>query len=410
MLSPVGVGWQARVVTDPGVQAMVVPDDGLGDEAFLTVPPAYGSGSLADVLPSVCALLGVPGESDRLGLSARLGEVERVGVLLVDGLGFHQLALASAYGNVLGDLLVGASSLTSGFPSTTPVSLATLGTGSAPGNHGILGFTVRGPGGRIVNHVHWGDDPDPAVWQPLPTRFATAAAAGLDVTVVSRPEFEGSGLTVSVNRGARYVGASGGAEVAARMIEALTAASGPALVYGYHPDLDKAGHEKGVDSQEWREAAAGVDDLLSRLVDGLPPRSALLVVADHGQLNVPLDSRYDISEIPDLSAGVISVAGEPRVRYLYAAEGARADVIAAWRGVLGESALVLERDAVIAEGWFGPVPPAHLDRIGEIVVMCRKRAVVLASGWEPPAVGRLVAYHGSITSAEMSIPLLTSVA
>ncbi len=383
---------------------MIVPPDHLTAAALDQVRPAYGTGSLADLLPSVCAVLGMPGAADVLGLASRLDGVDRVGVLLVDGLGAYQVPVASAYAPVLRDLAVGSGTLTAGFPSTTPVSLVTVGTGALPGAHGILGFTTRRPDGRVLNHIRWWDDPDPRVWQPVPTIFERASAAGIAVTVVSRPEYEGSGLSLSANRGATYVGAADGASVADRMLEAL--AAGPGLVYGYHPDLDHSGHEDGVDSPAWREAAAGVDALLDRLVHGLPPRSCLLVVADHGQLNVPLSGRFDIPDKSDLSGGVIGVAGEPRVRYLYPAPGARDDVLATWREVFGDAARVLTREEAIAEGWYGPVPPDHLGRIGEIVVLCQGRAVALATGWEPPAVAKLVAFHGALTAAEMTVPLL----
>ncbi|MGX6604270.1 alkaline phosphatase family protein [Micromonosporaceae bacterium Da 78-11] len=385
---------------------LVVPDDHLPGSALLPLRPAYGSGSLADLLPSVCALLGVPGAVDVLGLGRHLDGVHRIGVLLVDGLGAYQLPLITPYAPVLADLAAGGGTLTAGFPSTTPVSLVTLGTGALPGAHGILGFTTRRPDGRVLNHIRWDDDPDPRAWQPVPTRFETAAAAGVAVTVVSRPEFEGSGLTVSANRGATFVGAADGGSVAERMIEALAAGAGPALVYGYHPDLDHAGHEDGIDADSWRAAARGVEKLLDRLVHGLPPGSALLVVADHGQLNVPADARYDMADLPALGAGVVGVTGEPRVRYLHTTPGALDDVLATWRGVLGDAAWVLTRDEAIAGGWYGPVAPDHLDRIGDVVVICQGRAVALAGGWEPPQVGRLIGYHGSVTAAEMTVPLL----
>jgi hypothetical protein len=109
------------------------------------VRPAYGTGSLADLLPSVSAVLGVPGAVDVLGLGDTLGDVDRIAVLLVDGLGAYQQEEVTRHAPVLADL--NARTLTSGFPSTTPVSLATLGTGTAPGTHGILGFTVRKPDG-----------------------------------------------------------------------------------------------------------------------------------------------------------------------------------------------------------------------------------------------------------------------
>nr|WP_239082242.1 nucleotide pyrophosphatase/phosphodiesterase family protein [Actinoplanes teichomyceticus] len=379
-------------------------------DALRPVPPAYGSASLADLLPSVNAVLGVPGATDVLGLGARLDGVDRIAVLLVDGLGAYQLPLAAPHAPVLADLAAGgrghAGTLTAAFPSTTPVSLVTLGAGVAPGAHGVLGFTVRRPDGRPLTHIAWDDDPDPRTWQPVPTRMEVAAAAGVRVTVVSRPQFEGTGLSLAANRGGVYRGAADGMAVVGRMLAALREADGPALVYGYHPDLDHFGHEDGVGSPTWRDAARGVDRMLDRLVHGLPPRSALLVVADHGQLNVPWDGRRDMAEIPELREGVVGVTGEPRVRYLYAAHGALGDVLANWRGVFGAEASVVTREEATETGWFGPVPAGHAGRIGDVVVICWGRAVSVASGWEPPNVGRLVAYHGSATAAEMTVPLL----
>jgi Type I phosphodiesterase / nucleotide pyrophosphatase len=375
--------------------------DQLPPEAFTPVRPAYGSASLADLMPSVSAVLGVPGATDVLGLGAQLDGVDRIAVLLVDGLGTYQIPVAAAHAPILGELP--ARTLTSGFPSTTPVSLVTLGTGARPGAHGVLGFTLRKPDGGILNHIRWGDDPDPAKWQPQPTRFETATAAGLHVTQVTRPEFEGTGLTVAANRGATFSGAADPLALSDRMLAAL---SRPGLVYGYHPDLDHHGHGTGVDSPPWQEAAREVGRLVTRLADGLPEGAALLVTADHGQLDVPAEGRIDLGRDPVLAAGIVAVAGEPRVRYLYVEDGARDDVIAAWRGVLGDRAWVLTREEAIAGGWYGPVPPEHESRIGDVVVICQGRTVIVASGWEPPAVGQLVAYHGSVTAAEMTIPLL----
>jgi len=377
--------------------------DRLPAAAFEVVRPAYGSGSLADLLPSVSALLGVPGTADVLELGPDLDGIERIAVLMVDGLGAYQVPLVRPHARILGEL--NGRTLTSGFPSTTPVSLVTVGTGALPGAHGIVGFTLRAPDGRIINHIHWGDDPDPYEWQPVPTAFDRAAAVGVAVTAVTRPEFEGSGLTVAANRGAAFAGASDVADLSSRMLSALTAGTGPALVYGYHPDLDRYGHEDGVGSPSWTAAAEDVGKLVARLVDGLPPGAALLVTADHGQINIPAEGRIDMAGAPGLSDGVVAVAGEPRVRYLYAADGARDDVVATWGSVFGPSAWVLTREEAIDGGWFGPVPPAHAGRIGDVVVVCLDRTVALATGHEPAAVARLVAYHGSVTAAEMTVPL-----
>ncbi|MET8351334.1 MULTISPECIES: nucleotide pyrophosphatase/phosphodiesterase family protein [unclassified Micromonospora] len=370
--------------------------------------PGHGGGRLADVLPSALAVLGVPGSADPLGLVPALAGVRRVAVLLVDGLGWYQLPTVAPYAPILAGLAATVGRpLIAAFPSTTPTSLATLGTGVAAGAHGVLGFTVRVPGtDRVLTHTDWAADPSPLRWQPVPTQLERARAAGVAVTVVSRPEFGGSGLTLAANRGGDFRGATGVDAVAATMLAALAAGPGPTLVSGYHPDLDRHGHLGGVDSAPWRIAASEVDALLTRLVDGLPPDAALLVTADHGQLNVPITHRFDLDTDPRLRAGVRLVAGEARVRYLHVVPGALDDVVAAWSAVLGGAARVRTRDEVVASGWFGPVPEEHLGRIGDVVVSCNDTYAVLATRTEPPMASRLVAYHGSDTAAELTVPLL----
>ncbi|MGC5289391.1 alkaline phosphatase family protein [Micromonospora sp. DT231] len=370
--------------------------------------PDHGGGRLADVLPSALAVLGVPGAADPLGLAPTLAGVRRIAVLLVDGLGWYQLPTAAPYAPTLAGLAATAGRpLLAGFPSTTPTSLVSLGTGVPPGAHGVLGFTVRVPGtDRVLTHTDWAGDPSPLSWQPVTTQLERARAAGVTTTVVSRPEFGGSGLTLAANRGGDFRGAAGGDAVAAAMLAALAAGVGPTLVSGYHADLDRHGHLSGVDSAPWRVAATEVDALVARLVDGLPPDAALLVTADHGQLDIPAAHRFDLDTDPRLRDGIRVVTGEARVRYLHVAPGALDDVVAAWSTVLGDAARVQTRDEVVATGWFGPVPEEHLARIGDVVVTCNDTYAVMASRTERPMASKLVAYHGSDTAAELTVPLL----
>lgn len=368
------------------------------------------AGQLTDVLASACALLGVPGTSDRLELAARVGDVDRIVVLLVDGLGFHLLPVAAPHAPTLAAAHAGRfgtlEELTCGFPSTTPTSLVTLGTGVAPGEHGILGFTLNIPGTeQVLTHITWTGDPPVPVWQPVPTLFARAEQAGVRVSVVSRPEFRGSGLTEAAYGTPHYVGAGESEELAERIVAEVT--SGPGLVYGYHPTLDTVAHVHGIASPEWAQAAGQVDRLITRIAENLPPGSALLVTADHGALDVPATSRIDVDADPRLAAGLRVVAGEPRVRYLHTVPGAAADVLAAWRAVLGDRADLLLRAEAVDSGLFGPVRNEHVARIGDVVAICRGDTVVLASRREPEMVSKLIAFHGSTTSVETAIPLLT---
>jgi hypothetical protein len=381
------------------------------DAPFSLRPPRYGDRSLPDLLPSVLATLGVPGFPDPLGLAEVHAGARAAMVLLIDGLGYHLLDSVARESPTMLDIIGGRlgtlERLTTGFPSTTPVSLAGLGTGAVPGRHGIVGFSLRVPNtDRVLNHIHWLDDPLPERWQPLPTLFERARAAGIDVRVVNRPEFVGSGLTRAVYRGADYIGATGIEPLADAMIDALGTGERPTLVYGYHPTLDTAGHVHGLGSPEWFDQAGRVERLLARLASRLPADVPLFITADHGQLTVPADRRFDLDEDARLRAGVDVVAGEPRVRYLHTRPGAAADVLATWRGILGGAARVMSRDEAIATGWYGTFDGTNRDRLGDVVVVCLEDYAVVATVADLHE-SEMVGMHGSLTALEMDIPLIT---
>lgn len=369
-------------------------------------------GSICDVLPAAAALLGASGGVDRLGLMESIGPKDRVAVVLVDGLGRHLLPELAGGAPLLAAVLGGGTGrlteLTCTFPSTTPSSLVSLGTGAWPGRHGILGFTLNVPGtDRVLTHIVWRDDPPHDEWQPLPTWFGRLRRSGIGARAVLPAAFMGSGLTDAAYRGAQFRPTQPTDDYTAELVAELAAA--PGLVYGYTAELDTAAHLFGIGSPQWHEAAARVDALLTRLVEALSPGSALLVTADHGGLNVPPDARVDLDTEPGLAEGVRVVAGEARVRYLHTEPGAAADVQAAWTESLHGRARVYSREQAVATGMFGPVDPAHLARIGDVVVVCTGDTAVLATAHEPPEMARLIGFHGGPTPAEMAIPLIVFV-
>jgi hypothetical protein len=383
---------------------MRLPDD-------LAVP-RYGENTLADVLPSVATALGVPVRRgdlppDPLDLTPALGGARRVAVLLVDGLGAELLAEHPDEAPVLNALGTPAGVLTAPCPSTTPVSLATLGTGLPPGSHGVLGFVTEVPGeGRKLNHVQWRDDPDPRQWQAQPTVFEQATAHGVTCTAVGPHTFAGSGLTRAAYRGADYANAYSPGDLVA-VVHAALAQGDRSLVYGYTADLDLTGHVRGVDSASWRHQLGVVDRMVEQLAAGLPDDAVLLVTADHGMVDVPDHTRLDVGEEPGLTDGVRLLTGEPRARYVHTEPGAADDVLAAWRSVLGHRAWVVSRAEAIDSGVFGDVGESVAMRIGDVVALAR-------SSWAFTDVqaerhsSMLAAYHGSLTSAELAIPLLAA--
>ncbi|WP_367045530.1 nucleotide pyrophosphatase/phosphodiesterase family protein [Streptomyces sp. Je 1-332] len=374
--------------------------------------PEYGAGSLADLLPTLVSHQGVEGFAPVI---PELAPADRNCVFLIDGLGWEQLRahpdeapfLTSLIGSSRGGT---ARPITAGFPATTATSLASVGTGLPPASHGLPGYTVRNPAtGELMNQLRWNPWTDPRKWQPYPTVFQQAHAAGVHTAQVSSPTFERTPLTKIALSGGSFRGRLSGEDRMDLAAEQLGAGD-RSLVYTYYAEVDGKGHRFGVDSDAWRGQLMYVDRLVQRLAEQLPPRSALYVTADHGMLDIPFDeqSRIDFDEDWELRAGVALLGGEGRARHVYAVPGAESDVLTVWREVLGEQFWIASRDEAIAAGWFGP--PGAVDervygRIGDVIAAAHDDVAIIASEKEPKE-SALVGMHGSMTAVEQLVPLL----
>ena len=366
--------------------------------------PSYGTATLSDLSASILSSLDpeAPPAQNVLGLAP----AQRACLLIVDGLGWELLRDHPAAAPFLSELARNSKPITAGFPATTATSLASLGTGSPPGQHGMLGYKVLVPGeDLLLNALRWDSRVDPRRWQPLPTLFERACAAGIAAVHVTRSSFRGRGLTMAALRGAELRPADSMGALAAQAA-AVLAENARAFVMVYHGDLDNTGHMFGVSSDAWYNQLAHVDKLAEQLASALPSETCLYVTADHGMVDVGPEDRLDVDAMPELRAGLALLGGEPRARHLYARPGAAGDVLATWREVLRDRAWILPRDEAIKEGWFGPVDARMADRIGDVVAAAAGSFAAVATRAEP-GESALFGMHGSLTPAEQLIPALT---
>ncbi|MEZ2388672.1 alkaline phosphatase family protein [bacterium RCC_150] len=373
--------------------------------------PLYGSKSIAEVLTSAAASMGLPGFENTL----RLPLSPRVCVVLADGLGRSLLKQKAAHTPFLRSL--GGSGqgsvpvwLDSAFPSTTASSLASLGTGRTPGEHGMVGYDVLDPGqDKVVNLLgNWDVGVDPLLWQPYPTVFERVAAEA-DVVTVSLPQFGNSPMTRAALRGSRFVGGSS--------LHARTTAAGEAmaagtstLMYFYVNELDKAGHRYGCQSEQWEYQLEEIDSTVRRLTASLPQGTTILLTGDHGMLDVPESQRIDYSAEPALLAGVRHTAGEPRLVHLYlepdAGEFHREALLEAWRTRFGSRIWAFTREQALGAGLFGALRPEVSARIGDILIAARDTLALYDVRRVRPTALEVVGQHGSLTKAEREVPLL----
>ena len=78
-----------------------------------------------------------------------------------------------------------------------------------------------------------------------------------------------------------------------------------------------------------------------------------------------------------------------------------------WRARLGDRAWVGTRDELVDAGWFGPVRPDVMERIGDVLVVMLDDGAVVDSVRMRPELLRLRGFHGSVTDEERAVPFLT---
>ncbi len=360
------------------------------------LPAALAAAGEAD------AVAGRDAEQDR----ERLGipRADHVVVVLLDGLGHHQLEARRGHAPFLRSIETGV--VTAGFPTTTATSLSLFGTGYPAGRTGMTGYSARNPRtGQLANLISWDGAYRAQEWQPMPSLLEEASHAGLAVTTLGRRTFAGSGLTQAVLRGGQFVGAE---LLADRIDVALGVARTPGVSYCYWGEIDAAGHRHGWQSGEWVAALEDADRELQRLADRLPAGAVMVVTADHGMIDVTGAPRWDVASTPGLADEVELIAGEPRAVHVHVADGAAERVAARWQDVLGEACVALTRDEAEHAGLFGEVSDEARDRIGDVVVAMAGRATVVDSRTQSAQSIALVGMHGSLTPEELMVPLLVA--
>jgi len=321
----------------------------------------------------------------------------QVVLLVLDGLGWEQLQARRELAPTLAAME--GRAITTVAPSTTATALTSITTGLTPGEHGVIGYRMD-VGGEVLNLLRWTTPAGDARRRIEPRRVQPFEPfLGETVPVVSKIELEQSAFSEAHLRGAQANGwrmPSNVPVIVRRLLEA-----GEPFVYAYYEGIDKTAHERGLGEFYDAELRAA-DRLVADILSVLPPDAALLVTADHGQVDVGTRIISPAAAVLGLTRGQ---SGEGRFRWLHARSGAAGDLRAAATEAHGDVAWVVGRDEAIDGGWFGPVVSQPVAaRLGDVALVAREPV----SFDDPADTGpfRLICRHGSLTSAEMLVPLL----
>ncbi len=335
----------------------------------------------------------VGGELNRL----RLPRVDSALVVLVDGLGFHNLRENLGHARHLSKLFSasGSASIRCGFPSTTAVSLTSFGTGLRAGTHGILGYQVLDSQGSPRNMLNgWSQGDDPRAWQPNQTVAELATSKGVRSSMVAASEYRGSGFTNVIMGDVQFIGEDDlGARAKAADIAASTKGS---LVYLYFAELDQAAHRFGVESDQWFAALESIDQAVS-LLGG---RYGLIVTADHGVMNVHTNNHTYLDEVEGFTEAVTHAMGDPRALFCYGDINlARTALEAA-----GVDAHMTTISQAMEQGWVSGV--VTTDRLPDFVIVAKGDSAFYDRRTAKPQSLRMIGQHGGVDDRETRVPLI----
>jgi predicted AlkP superfamily pyrophosphatase or phosphodiesterase len=360
--------------------------------------PDYGGACVSNI---AAALLEPDDDDVPSWLPASVVGADQVVFLVIDGLGWEQWRDRTAITPTLNRMH--AAPLTTIAPSTTATAMTSICTGLPPGEHGVIGYRMDMGSGDVLNVLKWsiiGRDSRSSI--PPEKVQPHEAFLGHRPAIVTRAEFKSSGFTQAHLDGVRFTGYRTTATLVAEIGMALR--RNEPFVYAYYDGIDKVAHEYGL-AEIYDAELRFVDQLIADILDELPMGAALVVTADHGQVDVG-DNVVQVA--PEVMAQVASQSGEGRFRWLHARPGRVDELLAAATEHHGDTAWVVTRDQTVDEGWFGPrVTDAARSRLGDVALVARADVAYFDKDDTGPYV--LIGRHGSLTSAEMLVPLFAFV-
>ncbi len=180
----------------------------------------------------------------------------------------------------------------------------------------------------------------------------------------------------------------------------------PAYIYAYWAGIDTTSHLHGPMSPEAATEAASFDlNLRIGLGHREPGDTLVMLTADHGHAFTDPEKIIDLLGDAELRAMLRNpIAGEPRLAFLHTdrKDDVRKHIERTWPGVF----TLLDRDALLAEGFFGRGDQTLAKRrIGEVCAMLtsdRAAQIMRVDGQDFRHRGS----HGGMTADEMYVPVL----
>jgi hypothetical protein len=378
------------------------------------VRPTADTLNTVDLVRALATLAGAPGFTGP-GASAigkMLGAAEHYIFVLIDGLGMNILRRLPP-GSFLAQHL--RAELHAICPSTTACAMTTLSTGQWPAAHAVTGWWT-----------YLAERNQTCTLLPFVDRFTgkPLQCAPQDILPCKSffPTMKYSPLTLqhahicdtTYSRHWRADTPSYGythfPDAIDKAIEHATSRE-PTYTYLYFHDLDSLSHKVGWDHESILKMAMMLDEQLARLSDALGREAVIAVSSDHGQIDVPVESRFALYDNDNLMRlQRIPPSGNPRLPLFHLHPGKQEEFAEKFRRRFADHFALLSIDEADDLRLFGPEPmtPLARARFGDFVAIPYGSQTLnhYPSGKSPAT--DYYGQHAGLSPDEMLVPLIIS--
>ena len=383
------------------------------------IRPSAEQANIVDLAHGLALVAGAPRQASTTAaadrIADRIGPAEHLLFVLVDGLGVGMLERLESSGFLRTHL---AEALHSVFPSTTAAALSSVMSGWWPARHcipgwwvhleeidrsvNILPFRDRTTGEGLEEHGLRGE----AVfgWPPLVSTY------GRDCLSLIPDEIAGSAYSYASFGSTPQQGYAGVDEAFRLIIRRVQGAPGPTFTYLYLAEVDDLAHATGPGSEQTITELEGIESRLALLQEALQGEARLVVCADHGQIDRPLDRMTVLDDSDPLIRCLrFPPTGEPVVPIFHVLPGRQREFEELFRSRLGEWFCLLRPQEVEEMGLMGPEPlgEAMFRRLGDLVGVATEPADLRYHLRGRPRHIHL-GIHAGLTPAEMLVPLIVA--
>jgi arylsulfatase A-like enzyme len=412
----------------------------LGEEFVL---PHYSGNSILSIPTSLCTLFNVPGLRhaglDKNILSEVSGDIQKVILILMDGLAFQRLQrwIEDGTAPVWNSLIERGvlAPLTSVSPSTTSTAITSIWTGCSPREHGIVGYELwlkeygivsnmilqtpmsfhnnGSASGHSLNHAGF----KTKEFLQIPTLGNYLKAHGVQVSGFQHHSILYSGFTQMLMNDVNLSGYGTVAELWLNLREWLENNNAnrqykKRFAWVYWAEVDHLSHRNGPDDERPAAEFAVFSQTLERFfLNKLSPsarrKTLLILTADHGQIHTSLSVFSEMRSHPLLNECLhINPTGENRMVYLHVKPGriktVREYVEQTWKGQFQ----VFNSSDLVESGLFG-AGQSHPDlssRMGDLTLIPHSNQYLWWASKENHLIGR----HGGLHEEEMIVPFLAA--